>query len=214
MKDEEIISEDTIKRLYNEIVKEGASLRKVSEEVDIERRRLKQIIQRALSEKELEEFNKALNKKNKRSKAGTLSNKHKKEKSIEGEKYKQAIEELAKREIKPEWIEDIYKRCQERRQSKVARDTLAIKLVELLNYFKARNEDIPETSAGYISNEDVIKMILKNLRMMSSDITRGIIPKCAVITEKNEGNIIAANKKIKSNPGVFRKSVKTIKEGR
>lgn len=214
MKSTNIVSDDKIREAYNSIVKEGLSLRKVSENTGIERKKLKKLIQSILSEEELIEFNKALGKKNNRSKAGSLNNRHKKEKALEGKDYKEAIVELAQREVKPEWIEEIYNRCQERKQSKVSRDTLAIKLVELLKYFETRNEDIPETSKGYIANEDVIQMVLRNPRMITSDISNNIIPKCSIITQKNEGDIKVANEKIKSNPGIFRKSIKTIKEGR
>ena len=57
-------------------------------------------------------------------------------------------------------------------------------------------------------------MVIKNPRIMSSDIHNNIIIKCEVLTEKKEGNIRETNKLIKSNPGVFRKTIKTIKEGR
>lgn len=214
MKSTNIVSDDKIIEAYNSIVKEGLSLRKVSENTGIERKKLKKLIQSILSEEELIEFNKALRKKNNRSKAGSLNNRHKKEKALEGKDYKEAIVELAQRELNPEWIEEIYNRCQERKQSKVSRDTLAIKLVELLKYFETRNEDIPETSKGYIANEDVIQMVLRNPRMITSDINNNIIPKCSIITQKNEGDIKLANEKIKSNPGIFRKSIKNIKEGR
>lgn len=145
--------------------------------------------------------------------AGRLG-RDKKKKALEGDKYKKALEQLAKLSIQPEQIEAIYNRCQEKKQSKVSRDTLAIKLVELLQYFNSRNYNISEKSKGYISNEDVVQMILKNPRLMSSDIINNIIPKCSIITQKNEGNLELANIKIKSNPGVFRKTINNIKEGR
>lgn len=138
----------------------------------------------------------------------------KKKRALEGEQYKKSLQELAKVGIQPEQIEEIYNRCQERKQTQVSRDTLAIKLVELLKYFETRNEGIEEQSIGHISNEDVIQMVLKNPRIMSSDIQNNIIVKCEVLTEKKEGNIRETNKLIKSNPGVFRKTIKTIKEGR
>ena len=57
-------------------------------------------------------------------------------------------------------------------------------------------------------------MIMRNPRIINSDIKNNIIAKCELLTDKKGGNIREANKLIKSNPGVFRKTVKTIKEGR
>lgn len=139
---------------------------------------------------------------------------NKKKKAVESEEYKLMIEGLAKKEVQPEWIESIYTRCQERKQTKISRFTLAKKLLSLLEYFEKRNEYIEEQSNGYMESKDVVEMILKNPRIISSDINKNIIAKCAIITEKNEGNIEQANIKIKSNPGIFRKTCEDIEKGK
>lgn len=139
---------------------------------------------------------------------------NKKEKAVKTESYQEAIESLAQKGVLPSWIESIYDRCQKKAQTKISRDTLAFKLVELLQYFEERNIGLTEESKGYISSEDVVNMILKNPRIITSDVKNNIIPKCAVITDKNDGDNMLANIKIKNNPGIFRKTIKNIREGR
>lgn len=200
-----------LKQAYHEIVKNKKSIRQVSKDIGIERRTLKRLMLEYLPEDERKKLNIAIDKKNNKKIEGKDN---KKGKALKTEKYKEKIEELAKRGISPNWIEQIYTRCQEKEQTKISRDTLAYKLVDLLDYFSERNTGLTEESMGYISSEDVVNMILKNPRIMTSDVKNNIIPKCVLITEKNDGSCVLANIKIKSNPGVFRKSYKTIKEGR
>ena len=138
----------------------------------------------------------------------------KKKKALESDKYKEEIEKLVARGITPEDIQRIYDRCQERPQTKIARHTLTAKLVGLLEYFDIRNDGIEEKSIGYISKDDAIEMIMKNPRIINSDINKNIVVKCEVLTDKKEGSVKEANALIKSNPGVFRKTVKNIREGK
>lgn len=138
----------------------------------------------------------------------------KKKRALNSEEYREKIEMLASRGITPEDIQQIYERCQEKPQTKVARDTLVTKLITLLEYFDTRNKDIDEENPGYISKDDAIEMIMRNPRIINSDIQNNIMVKCQVLTDKKDGNVREANKLIKSNPGVFRKTVKTIKQGR
>lgn len=102
----------------------------------------------------------------------------KKKRAINSEEYKKELEELAKRKVTPEDIQKIYDRCQERPQTKIARDTLASKLLALMNYFNERNEGIEEDNIGYVHTKDVINMILKNPRIINSDIQNNIVAKC------------------------------------
>ena len=136
-----------------------------------------------------------------------------KRKALESEEYKQNIEILAERGITPENIEMIYNKCQQRPQTKLAKHTLASKLVELLEYFDERNMGLEYNSKGIISKDDAIEMIMKNPRLINSSISNNIIPKCIAITEK-KGNVRLANIAIKSNPGIFRKTEKSIREGK
>lgn len=203
--------ESILRQAYNSIVVEGKSLRTVSEEIGMDRKKIKKIMVEILSQDELEQFNNAVSRRNNKLKEGQ---RNKKAKALETDSYKMVIESLANRGIQPEWIEEIYERCQEKNQTKISRYTLATKLVELLEYFEGRNEGILEESAAYISNEDVIQMILKNPRMINSDVQQNIIQKCSIITIKNDNNVGLANMKIKSNPGIFRKTIKDISDGR
>ena len=139
---------------------------------------------------------------------------NKKKKALESDKYKEEIEELAVRGVTPDDIQKIYDRCQERTQTKIARHTLVSKLTALLEYFSTRNEGIREESKAYINKDDVIEMIMRNPRMITSDIDKNIIVKCELLTTKKDGDVKEANKLIKSNPGIFKKTVQTIKEGR
>jgi len=210
--EEDIQLDNILRHAYSDIIN-GKSLREVSKEVGIERRRLKKLIESILSEEEKQSFNNAVNRKNNRKKISNI-NRDKKAKALESEEYKKVVEELTKRGVQPLWIEQIYNRCQERPQTQISRDTLATKLLELLDYFSTRNENITEESNGYISIEDVIEMILRNPRIITSDIKNKIIPKCAIITAKNDENVVLANVKIKSNPGIFNKSSENIRKGR
>lgn len=203
--------ETILRQAYNKVVNENKSFRQVAEDVGIERKKLKSLMLKYLSTEEVENLNTALDKKNN---AKIVGKRHKKARKLETVEYKEEIDKLAEKGILPNWIEQIYIRCQERNQTKISRDTLAYKLVELLDYFEERNKGLSEDSRGYISSEDVINMILRNPRMITSDVKNNIVPKCTLITDKNEGNYVVANMKIKSNPGVFRKSIKNIREGR
>lgn len=209
--EENVDLQNVIKQAYSCIVNEKMSLREVSNIVGIERKKLKKLMETNLSQEELEKLKYRLGVNNNQKRDGK---RHKKAKALNGKPYQDAIEALAQRQIKPEWLEEIYQRCQERPQSKITKDTLAIKLVELLEYFETRNQDITQNRSGYISAEDVIEMIKRNPRLITSDLENNIIPKCTMITKKNDEDIELANEKIKSNPGIFRKSIKTIKEGR
>lgn len=201
-----------LRQAYSSITNGSSSLRKESERLGIERKKLKELIRESLSEEELEKFNKVLDKMNKRNKHGENSTRNKKGKALLTREYQQKIEQLVARGVMPEDIQAIYNRCQQRTQTMVARDTLAVKLLALLDYFNTRNDGI-EKSEAYISKDDVITMILRNPRIMSSDIEQNIIAKCQVITDK-KGSCARANMIIKSNPGIFRKSVKDIREGK
>ena len=137
----------------------------------------------------------------------------KKRRALESDEYKENIENLAQRGITPEDIEMIYNKCQEKPQTRIAKHTLAEKLIQLLEFFDERNEGLEEISKGFISKEDAIKIIMRNPRILNSNIENNIIAKCQIITNK-KGNIKEANMLIKSNPGIFRKTEKAIREGK
>ena len=138
---------------------------------------------------------------------------HKKEKALKSDVYKLNIEELEQRGLTESDIQMIYDRCHEKKQSMIAKDTLTFKLIELLNYFDERNKGLKENDEGFISIDDIIYMIMKNPRMINSDIKNNIIAKCQILTDK-KGTTREANMAIKTNPGIFRKTEQAIREGK
>ena len=62
---------------YKDIVENGVSLRKVSEDIGIDRKRLKKLMKDILSEEELNKFNTVLDKNNNRKKTGSRNKKSK-----------------------------------------------------------------------------------------------------------------------------------------
>ena len=201
---------ERVEQAYKLIMQEGLSLRVASEQVGIERKKLKTLIENTLNEEEMVKFQDRVSSKNKKEKNTGRVGRDKKKKALESDEYIIAIGELAKRKILPEWIDEIYLRCQEKKQTKIAKDTLAIKLVELLEYFDKRNYGIQENSPQYLTSEDVVDMILRCPRLITMGLEKNIIVKIDAITSKNNGNIGEANNQIRNNPSIFTKSLEQI----
>ena len=201
---------ERVEQAYKLIMQEGLSLRAASEQVGIERKKLKTLIENTLNEEEMVKFQDRVSSKNKKEKNTGRVGRDKKKKALESDEYIIAIGELAKRKILPEWIDEIYLRCQEKKQTKIAKDTLAIKLVELLEYFDKRNDGIQEDSPQYLTSEDVVDMILRCPRLITMGLEKNIIVKIDAITSKNNGNIGEANNQIRNNPSIFTKSLEQI----
>lgn len=201
---------ERVEQAYKLIMQESLSLRAASEQVGIERKKLKTLIENTLNEEEMVKFQDRVSSKNKKEKNTGRVGRDKKKKALESYEYIIAIGELAKRKILPEWIDKIYLRCQEKKQTKIAKDTLAIKLVELLEYFDKRNDEIQEDSPQYLTSEDVVDMILRCPRLITMGLEKNIIVKIDAITSKNNGNIGEANNQIRNNPSIFTKSLEQI----
>lgn len=201
---------ERVEQAYKLIMQEGLSLRAASEQVGIERKKLKTLIENTLNEEEMVKFQDRVSSKNKKEKNTGRVGRDKKKKALESDEYIIAIGELAKRKILPEWIDEIYLKCQEKKQTKIAKDTLAIKLVELLEYFDKRNDGIQEDSPQYLTSEDVVDMILRCPRLITMGLEKNIIVKIDAITSKNNGNIGEANNQIRNNPSIFTKSLEQI----
>ena len=110
----------------------------------------------------------------------------KKKRALEGEQYKKSLQELAKVGIQPEQIEEIYNRCQERKQTQVSRDTLAIKLVELLKYFymiidplslnkQGEDEGISYRTGIYYTDESELEIIQNFTAEMQKNYDKPIV---------------------------------------
>lgn len=201
---------ERVEQAYKLIMQEGLSLRAASEQVGIERKKLKTLIENTLNEEEMVKFQDRVSSKNKKEKNTGRVGRDKKKKALESDEYIIAIGELAKRKILPEWIDEIYLKCQEKKQTKIAKDTLAIKLVELLEYFDKRNDGIQEDSPQYLTSEDVVDIILRCPRLITMGLEKNIIVKIDAITSKNNGNIGEANNQIRNNPSIFTKSLEQI----
>ena len=199
MNEEEIAK---LRGAYKKIVFNKASLTSVSLELGIERKRLKKLIEQILSEEEKQKFEEVLSNNSKKGKNTGRKGRDKKKKALEGDEYKEAIRKLAMNGITPKIIEDIYLKCQQKKQSKISRDTLAIKLVKYLEYFESRNSGIRPEEEAYISANDVVDMILRNPRMITSDLNNTIINIFTKLDEKS-GNTRETNKDLKRNPVKF-----------
>ena len=193
---------ERVEQAYKLIMQEGLSLRAASEQVGIERKKLKTLIENTLNEEEMVIFQDRVSSKNKKEKNTGRVGRDKKKKALESNEYKIAIGELAKRKILPEWIDKIYLRCQEKKQTKIAKDTLA--------YFDKRNNGIQEDSPQYLTSDDVVDMILRCPRLITMGLEKNIIVKIDAITSKNNGNIGEANNQIRNNPSIFTKSLEQI----
>ena len=204
MNEEEITK---LRGAYEKIVFNKASLTSVSLELGIERKRLKKLIEQILSEEEKQKFEEVLSNNNKKGKNTGRKGRDKKKKALEGEEYKEAIRELAIKGLTPENIEKIYLKCQQKKQTKISRDTLAIKLVKYLEYFESRNEGIESDNEAYITKEDVIDMILRNPRMMTIDLNNTIIEVFTTL-DKKSGSSSETNITLKKHP--FKINMKNI----
>ena len=189
-------------------IMEGQSIRSLAEELHIDRKTLRKKILEVLSEEEKEEFQKVLSnnfRKNKKSQR-TI----KKEKREEN--YRKAIEQLIQLEIRKEDIETIFESINKNEHTTMAKDTFAIKLVEIFDFIEKRNEGMDSSDKGYITKQDVICMILRDSRFMTNDINRKLEPMCDIFDNWSP-NISKSqvNRYIVKYPRIFKNSIKKLK---
>lgn len=203
-----------MKKLSNEELLEarnrimnGDSISSVAKEIKIDRKTLKKYILEVLNSKEKEEFENKL-KLNCRKNRVSIRNQ---KKIIGEERYKQAVEELVNKGINKTDIEIIYSNMSKNPHVKMSKDTFVLKLLDLLEFCKERNQGLAEGSRGYITKEDLIKMIIKDNKLMTSDINKKIKPVCEIIDLQEGITKEDTNEIIKSTPHIFRNSVKKIK---
>lgn len=210
-KKKENITDAELEAIRNQILEGNLSLRGAAETLAIDKKQLKKLMQERLPEDLFLELQQLLDVNNKKNKPGD-SKIGKKQKALQHEIYQAALQKLVSRQFQPEWLEKIYQRCKQNRHSMVSRDTMVYKLLEILEYFDARNQEVPNTK-DRISDQDVVDMIIRNPRILSSNIATNFIAKCQIITLKKDG-IPEANRAIRSNPGIFKKSKDDILKGR
>lgn len=189
-------------------IMQGQSIRSLAEEVHIDRKTLRKKILAILSEEEKEEFQKVLSnnfRKNRKS-ARTIK------KEQREENYKQAIETLTLLGITREDIEAIVESISKNAHTTMAKDTFAMKLVEVFDFIAERNEGMNLGNEGYITKQNVIHMILRDSRFMTNDVERKLKPMCNIFDNWSP-NISKAqvNRYIVEYPSIFKNSIKKLK---
>lgn len=193
---------------YKNRIMEGQSISSLARELGIDRKSLKNKILEILPDDEKEKFEEKLN-----------SNFRKNQKSIRRikkeereEKYQEAVKKLIELGITSEDIETIFSAISINKHTTMAKDTFAIKLVELLKFIEKRNKDIEPNSKGYITKKELINMILNDSRFMTNDIKRKIEPMCNILdnwsTNINKSQI---NEYIKQHTMIFKNSIEKLK---
>lgn len=202
----EQLSNEELLEAKNRIMN-GDSITSISKEIKIDRKTLKKHILEVLDSDKKEEFENKLKSNCRKNRVSV-----RKQKRLNGEEqYKQAIEELVNKGINKTDIEIIYSNMSKNPHVKMSKDTFVLKLLDLLEFCKERNQGITEGSRGYITKEDLIKMIIKDNKIMTSDINKKIKPVCKIIDSQENITQEDTNEIIKNTPHIFRNSVKKIK---
>lgn len=205
--DKLILEEKFLMECKNKIM-HGKSISSLAQEFHIDRRTLKKKILEILSEKEKQEFEEKLNTNFRKNRKSTRTIK----KEQREENYKKAVEKLISLGITKEDMESIIKVLNINSHTTMAKDTFAIKLVELFEFIKDRNLDIDLNEEGYISKQDVISMIIRDSRFMSNDIERKIKPMCEILdTWSPNISKEQVNRYIVEYPMIFKNSIKKLK---
>ena len=189
-------------------IMQGQSISSLARKLGIDRKTLKKKILEILPDEQIEEFEKILHTNFRRNRK---SIKNIKKENKEGN-YKQAVQTLVSLGITNDDIETIFQSINRNPHTTMAKDTFAIKLVEIFQFIQKRNEGIEVEDKGYITKEDVIHMISRDPRFMTNDVERKLEPMCDIFDNwsanitKNQVNVY-----IKQYPEVFKNSVKKLK---
>lgn len=189
-------------------IMQGQSISSIAREVGIDRKDLKSRILEILSDEEKNEFNEKLKYNFRRNRKSTRNIKRENRE----EKYKMAVQALVRLGITKEDIENISKVLGENRHTTMSKDTFAIKLVEIFEFIKERNQGIEVNDEGYITSKDVINMILKDPRFMTNDVKRKLKPMCDILDNWSSNvNKNQINSYMKQYPEIFKNSIKKLK---
>lgn len=201
------LNNDRLIDCKNKIMK-GQSISSLARKLGVDRKTLKKKILEILSDEEMEKFEKKLHTNFRRNRK---SIKNIKRENGE-ENYKKAVQTLVSLGITNEDIETIFQSINKNPHTTMAKDTFAIKLVEIFQFIQKRNEGIEAEDKGYITKEDVIHMILRDPRFMTNDVERKLEPMCDIFDNwSNNINKNQANVYIKRFPEVFKNSIKKVK---
>lgn len=201
------LDRETLIMCKNRIM-QGQSISSIAREIGIDRKDLKSKILEILSDEEKNEFNEKLKHNFRRNRKSARNIKRENRE----EKYKVAVQTLVRLGITKEDIETISKVLSENHHTTMSKDTFAIKLVEILEFIKERNQGIEVNDEGYITSKDVINMILKDPRFMTNDVKRKLKPMCDILDNWSSNvNKYQINSYIKQYPEIFKNSIKKLK---
>ena len=201
------LDRETLIMCKNRIM-QGQSISSIAREIGVDRKDLKSKILEILSDEEKNEFNEKLKHNFRRNRKSARNIK----KENREEKYKMAVQTLVRLGITKEDIETISRVLSTNRHTTMAKDTFAIKLVEILEFIKERNQGIEVNDEGYITSKDVINMIIKDPRFMTNDVKRKLKPMCDILDNWSSNvNKYQINSYIKQYPEIFKNSIKKLK---
>lgn len=201
----EKIGKEELLECKKEILK-GKSISSIAKEIGIDRKTLKNQLMQILTPEEQSELEEKLQKNFRRNR---ISARREKRNQAE-ESYKQSMKRLVQVGVKSEDIEKIFSKMAENKHTTMARDTFAIKLLAMLEYFGQRSDGIAVGKEGYISKDDVIKMILTDGKIMSNDIETKIKPICKRIEQVEKVEKEDVNTMIKTKPQIFRNAYQRV----
>ena len=201
------LDRETLNMCKNRIM-QGQSISSIAREIGIDRKDLKSKILEILSDEEKNEFNEKLKHNFRRNRKSARNIK----KENREEKYKMAVQTLVRLGITKEDIETISRVLSENNYTTMSKDTFAIKLVEIFEFIKERNQGIEVNDEGYITSKDVINMILKDHRFMTNDVKRKLKPMCDILDNCSSNvNKYQINSYMKQYPEIFKNSIKKLK---
>ena len=201
------LDRETLNMCKNRIM-QGQSISSIAREIGIDRKDLKSKILEILSDEEKNEFNEKLKHNFRRNRKSARNIK----KENREEKYKVAVQTLVRLGITKEDIETISRVLSENNHTTMSKDTFAIKLVEIFEFIKERNQGIEVNDEGYITSKDVINMILKDPRFMTNDVKRKLKPMCDILDNWSSNvSKYQINSYMKQYPEIFKNSIKKLK---
>lgn len=186
-----------------QMLKSGKSIREISGYFEIDKKTLKDWINKYLPKQKFDELTEmgAFSVGRKLKEGNTKRRKDKKE--VDAQVLLEKITELGKRGIRPDDVQSIFEKMQETKSTRMQEMTFIDKLLELLNIVDERNTGIYELSNGYISTADVVDMIKRSPKLMTLDTNRKLKQTLENIDEKASFTKEETNEVIKKAPKIL-----------
>lgn len=190
-----------IVNLAYERLKKGESLRSIAENLKVDRKTLRDWMDKQIPEKmkELKDLGiltvGAKSKGNVKRKTG--------KKKIDAEKLSEMIEELGRKGIRPEHVQDIFETMQKNQNTKIQETTFIQKLLEILNVAESRNQNIEKGQEGFISPGNIVSMIERNPKIMTIDTNRKLKMIMELIDDKASFSQEETNDIVKRYPKIL-----------